>query len=190
MDEFYRISETIKDDKPLSYKVLSIVTCLLSALYYISDNILWVFSVLIKSKILNKGREVDIKHNKNLFSFYRVISYIMTLLFDLKLKSDQIRITKANITNQKNIGKTEPKTSLITIRRKVRFIQMELFLSLLRVAMLTQTLKLPGYEYFDPIVISLCGLISSAMALFKAIFEKDIVVNVQRDHSVAQKDYQ
>lgn len=55
-------------------------------------------------------------------------------------------------------------------RRKVRFIRMELFLSVLRLAMLTQSLKLPGHEYFDPIMISVCGLVSSSIALFKAVF--------------------
>lgn len=53
--------------------------------------------------------------------------------------------------------------------------------------MLTQSLKLPGHQYFDPIMISVCGLVSSAMALFKAVFEKDIVVNIQSDDSTARK---
>lgn len=64
---------------------------------------------------------------------------------------------------------------------------MELFLSLLRLLMLIQSLKLPGHQYFDPIMISVCGLVSSSIALFKAVTEKDIVVNIQSDDSPNRK---
>ena len=114
----YRINLTIKNNKPISYKALSIITCIFSALYYVTDNVLWVLSVLIKSKVLAKGREKDVKHKKNLFSFYRVIFYIVTLIYDLKLKSDEIKIIKENILDEKNIGRPELMQAKLSPRSK------------------------------------------------------------------------
>lgn len=88
----------------MSYKALSIVTCIFSALYYITDNLLWLQSVLIKSKVMDKSKTIKVKDKKNWFSFYRVIFYILTLVYDLKLKEDEINKIIENVLDKKNIG--------------------------------------------------------------------------------------
>lgn len=105
VDEVYRINLTLKQNKPISYKALSIVTCIFSALYYVTDNLLWIQSVLIKSKVMDKSQTVGVKDKKNWFSFYRVIFYILTLVYDLKLKRDEIEKIVSSVLDQKNIGK-------------------------------------------------------------------------------------
>ena len=73
-------------------------------MYYVTDNFLWILTVLIKSKVLDKGRTRSVKHKKNWFSFYRVIFYIITLIYDLKLKRDNIKDIKNNVLDEKNYG--------------------------------------------------------------------------------------
>jgi len=73
--------------------------------------------------------------------------------------------------------------SLIKLRRKRRFEILELILSILRFFMLTKSLKMTGYQYLDPVFVACnvsvylaCGLVSSGIALFKAIYEKKIFI--------------
>lgn len=59
---------------------------------------------------------------------------------------------------------------LVKGRRKLRFLVLETVLSIMRFLMLVKSLKLPGYDYFDPVFVSICGLISASLGLFKALF--------------------
>jgi hypothetical protein len=45
--------------------------------------------------------------------------------------------------------------------------------------MLIKSLQLPGHKHFDPVFVSMCGVISAGLGLFKAIFEKKIVVKLK-----------
>jgi hypothetical protein len=48
--------------------------------------------------------------------------------------------------------------------------------------MLIKSLKLPGYNYFDPVFVAICGMISASLALFKVMFEKKIVIKMKEKH--------
>ena len=69
--------------------------------------------------------------------------------------------------------------SLLKLRRKRRFEILDLILSLLRFCMLTKSLKMAGYQYLNPIFVASCGLVSAMIALFKAVYEKKIFIQLE-----------
>lgn len=42
--------------------------------------------------------------------------------------------------------------------------------------MLVKALKLRGWNMIDPLFVSVCGMIAASLNLFKALYEKKIVV--------------
>jgi hypothetical protein len=75
--------------------------------------------------------------------------------------------------------------SLIKLRRKRRFEVfkqimkiIDLIVSILRFFMLTKSLKTTGYKYLHPIFVATCGLVSAAISLFKAVYEKKIFIQL------------
>jgi hypothetical protein len=46
--------------------------------------------------------------------------------------------------------------------------------------MLTKSLKLSGHEWLDPIYIALLGVTSSILNFLKALFEKKIIVSLDK----------
>ena len=76
---------------------------------------------------------------------------------------------------------------MIKGRRKLRFLVLETVLSVMRFLMLVKSLKLPGYNYFDPIFVSICGLISAGLGLFKVLYEKKIVIKMKNKHDEEDK---
>jgi hypothetical protein len=42
--------------------------------------------------------------------------------------------------------------------------------------MLIKSLKLKGWNLIDPLFVSVCGLLAAAINLFKALYEKKIIV--------------
>jgi len=60
-------------------------------------------------------------------------------------------------------------------------------LSVMRFLMLVKSLKLPGYNYFDPVFVSVCGLISAGLGLFKVLYEKKIIIKMKNKHEDDEK---
>lgn len=54
-------------------------------------------------------------------------------------------------------------------------------ISVLRYIMLTSSLKLRLHEKLDPIFVSSCGLFSSCLNLIKTIYEKKLIVNIEKN---------
>ena len=46
--------------------------------------------------------------------------------------------------------------------------------------MLTDSLKLKYHDKLDPIFVGLCGLSSAILGFLKAMFEKKIVINIEK----------
>lgn len=46
--------------------------------------------------------------------------------------------------------------------------------------MLTSSLRLRYHEKLDPIFVGVCGLCSAVLGFLKAMFEKKIVINIER----------
>jgi hypothetical protein len=57
---------------------------------------------------------------------------------------------------------------------------LEMILSLFRFLMLVSSLKLAGHDKLDPIFVGFCGLGSSILGFLKALFEKKIMINIDK----------
>jgi hypothetical protein len=57
-------------------------------------------------------------------------------------------------------------------RRQTRFQQMEILIYSLRFIMLVSALKLVGHKYLDPIFVTLCGLVTAILQVFKSLKSK------------------
>lgn len=49
--------------------------------------------------------------------------------------------------------------------------------------MLTSSLKLQWYEKLDPIFVATCGVFSSTLNFIKTIYEKQIVIKIEKDET-------
>jgi hypothetical protein len=59
-------------------------------MYYISDNSLWLISIIVKSGGLDKKLSKYWKEKKNLFSLYRVIAYTIILIYSVILQKNDL----------------------------------------------------------------------------------------------------
>jgi hypothetical protein len=85
-DEIKGLTKIIKTDKPLGFKILSVLTYCCSITYYISDNTMWLFDVFVRSKIMDKSHKKTWKYRKNFSSFMRVIAYTLILIYSIYLQ--------------------------------------------------------------------------------------------------------
>ncbi|CAD8109500.1 unnamed protein product [Paramecium sonneborni] len=179
LDEIKGIQRLLKQNKPLLFKILAISGHYSSFMYYVSDNFLWIIAILAQSKVLQKEIEARWKQRKNSFSQMRIIINILRLIILIifrENKENRILLEMSKIMTQETSKKLQ--NSLIKLRRKRRFEILELILSVLRFFMLTKSLRMAGYQYLDPVFVASCGLVSSGIALFKAIYEKRIFIQL------------
>lgn len=85
-DEIKGLAKILKTDRPIAFKILSVITYLCSIMYYISDNTLWVVSIIVKSGGLDKIISKNWKYRKNFFSLCRVIAYTIILVYSIILQ--------------------------------------------------------------------------------------------------------
>jgi len=85
-DEIKGLTKILHADKPIGFKILSVFTYTCSITYYISDNVLWFLSILVKSKVLNKNHIKQWKDRKNFSSLYRIIAYTLILFYSIYLQ--------------------------------------------------------------------------------------------------------
>ncbi|KAL4473884.1 hypothetical protein ABPG74_022748 [Tetrahymena malaccensis] len=185
LDDFKAVQRVIQTKKPFLFKFLGVLCNYFSFMYYISDNILFIMTLLIQSKILPKEREHKWKDKKNSFSLLRIVFSIIRHLWSLYMRY------KKEVDIYKQISEAEEKqmtkedkiyelcNKLIKKRRKRRFEWFEVTIDVCRFFMLYKGLKLPAYKIVDPAFIGLCGVMSSTMSLMKMIIDKKIFVSVQ-----------
>lgn len=98
LDEIKGMSRILRSRKPIPFKIISILTYTFSFLYYLSDNALWLISVLIQSKAADKSLEGLVKDQKNRFSLWRVVSYLTILAYSMFLRIRKNRYRGALIS--------------------------------------------------------------------------------------------
>jgi hypothetical protein len=97
LDEVKGMSRIFRSHKPLSFRVISILTYSFSFMYYLSDNILWLISVLNISKAVDPKLEGQVKDRKNLFSLLRIVFYLTVLVYSMLLRTAKHRKLEAEI---------------------------------------------------------------------------------------------
>jgi hypothetical protein len=147
-DEIKGLTKILKTDKPAAFKLLSVFTYCCSITYYISDNVLWLMNILVKSAVIPKSQSRSWKQKKNFSSFYRVVAYTLILIYSIYLQKGENEKNETFLVRQgeaaeANIEAEEKAyNKLLDGRRKIRFFILELFLSFFRFLMLTKSLKL------------------------------------------------
>lgn len=97
LDEVKGMSRILRTSKPFAFKVISIFTYSFSFLYYLSDNVLWLISVLTLSKAVDPKLEARVKDLKNLFSLWRIIFYLVILVYSMVLRTAKHRRIEAEL---------------------------------------------------------------------------------------------
>jgi hypothetical protein len=99
-DEIKGLTKILKTDKPLGFKLLSVFTYCCSITYYISDNMLWLINILVKSNVLPKSQSRSWKQRKNFSSFYRVVAYTLILIYSIYLQTAENSNNEAFLVRQ------------------------------------------------------------------------------------------
>lgn len=186
-DEIKGLTKILKTDKPLAFKLLSVFTYCCSITYYISDNVLWLLTILVKSNVLPKSHSRSWKQKKNFSSFYRVVAYTLILVYSIYLqnaengRNEEFLVRQGEAAEANVDAEEKAYARLLEGRRKVRFLILELFLSFFRFLMLTKSLRLRGHQNLDPVFIGVCGLCSATLGFLKALLEKKIVINIENE---------
>ena len=84
-DEIKGLAKIIKTNRPLAFKLLSVFTYLCSCSYYLCDNSLWFVGILNKSGVVEKSLKKSLKRQKNSFSLFRVVAYLIILIYSVFL---------------------------------------------------------------------------------------------------------
>jgi len=174
-----------KTKKPILLKVLITLSHVSSFFYYILDNILWAIAMGILSDFFEEHEYKIWKKRKHSFSFARNILQLVINLLKVNRSNQKEKNYLTEIEGMKNkIIQADDESYdsirlLIRRRRKGRFEILEVFHSILRVVMLVKSLDLPGSDFLHPVFVSFCGLVSSHISLFKALQEKQKVIQIE-----------
>jgi hypothetical protein len=85
------MAKILRTKKPLPFKILSILTYAFSFMYYVTDNMLWLISVLLTSKAIDPSFEAKVKDRKNTFSLLRIVFYLIILIYSMVLRTGKNR---------------------------------------------------------------------------------------------------
>lgn len=91
LDEVKGMAKILRTNKPLPFKILSILTYTFSFMYYVTDNMLWLISVLLTSKAIDRKYEGMVKDRKNTFSLLRIVFYLIILIYSMVLRTGKNR---------------------------------------------------------------------------------------------------
>ena len=126
-DEIKGLTKILKTDKPMGFKLLSVFTYLCSITYYISDNILWLFDVFVRSKIMDKIHRRNWKYRKNFSSLMRIIAYTLILIYSIYLqekdnyKSNEFLHRQGQAAEPNIQAEEKAYNQILDGRRKIRF---------------------------------------------------------------------
>lgn len=70
-------------------------------------------------------------------------------------------------------------------RMEVRIEEIDGAIMLFRIVMLVRKLKLPGHSFVTKILYSACGLISTALCVYKMILDQPVLVEIQEKEVVS-----
>ncbi|CAG9319049.1 unnamed protein product [Blepharisma stoltei] len=148
-------------------------------IYYILDNFVWISNIgVISDFVLSTNWKWESTKDSVSFIRYWLLLMInlttenkrrkkeLALIEELKRKDERV-VSNDNWTHKEL-------QSLIKIREKRRFQTLVTVKNVLRLIMLVKSLEMPGSEYISNIFYSFCGVISSAIAIFKYMTMKKI----------------
>ena len=176
MRSFEELDNFIKKlRKPLDLVlVLKQMRHLTAAVYYLLDNLVWIAQIGVISKFIS-FINVKLESTKNAASLFRyILLVIITLLSFIKRQKKQKDLTKSLKRMPNSVvtpGSISYKNtlSLLKARTKLRYQVLDVTKNFLRILMLIESLEIPGSSRLSPIFISLCGLVSSTLAIFKLL---------------------
>lgn len=99
-DEIKGLTKILRTDKPMGFKLLSVFTYCCSITYYISDNMLWLINILVKSGVATKQYSKSWKQRKNFSSLYRVVAYTLILVYSIYLQTVENSRNEEYLTRQ------------------------------------------------------------------------------------------
>jgi len=190
LDELKTIQNFLKTtNKPLILKVLITLRHVSSFFYYILDNTLWGVKTGVLSEYVDHDTYKVWKYKKNWFSLFRNILQLTINLLKWDMSNTKHRMYTSELQSMRNkIVQTDDESYdvirlLIRRRRKRRYQMLEVIHSVLRLVMLSKSLKLPGYSHLEPVFVAFCGLTSSVMSLFKAFTEKQKLLKIEENNN-------
>ncbi|KRW98551.1 WD40-repeat-containing domain [Pseudocohnilembus persalinus] len=185
VDDAKAMAQALKTKKPWFFKLVQWVEAFFSFNYYLTDNILWIVSLLIQSKYYNHSAAKKWKNWKNRFSMWRINVGIFKLIWHLAIRQKKIIEMEQEIKNledkkvQKNDQAYELMKKYLKNKRKNRFDILNLIINVSRFFLLYKSLHYPLYKQLDPIFVSFNGLNQAALSLIKTIYEKRIFVQIE-----------
>lgn len=136
------------------------------------------------------------KNLKNGFSLGKTVLELVISLYNIILKEREEIKLRVKL-RQYNDTLIEPDQeayvltrNLIILRRECRFYMIEFWIYLLRLIMLTSSLRLVGHSVMHPIFVSMCGLFMSICVVFKSMKGKKDFYKLTVEDVEAQKKSQ
>lgn len=175
LEEMSRLEKKLKNcSKPGD--LLKLIRHCIGVVYYFLDNVIWTINIGLLWEVGNNNYRVE-----KVKDFLSLIRYVMRMVifcitFHSKLmKEKYLRIDlmtlpkKEILLGEQGLDLTH---SLIKARSKRRFQTLEMFINVLRIIMLSKSLRLPGSDRLSRVFYCMCGVISVALSLFKLLTHK------------------
>ena len=170
------------------------VSALCSFIYYFSDNIVWFSKIGFLDKFVPfssqmTGYQIKWGWLKDNFSLAKTILELIIFTYSLYLKSkeDERLVEKLRSTCEPDMTITRKHLcfvyvrKLVILRRETRFIRVEIFIYMMRMILLTGSLKLVGHSYLHPVSMAIAGLLQAFTGVFKSMRSKKNFCKLEAD---------
>lgn len=175
LEEMSRVEKKLKTcSKPADLLIL--IRHCIGVVYYFLDNVIWGINIGLLWEVGNNNSRLE--NTKDTLSLIRYLMrmVIFCITFHSKLMKEKfLRIDLLTLPKKEvllNGQALELTHSLIKARSKRRFQTLEMFINVLRIIMLSKSLRFPGTERLSGVFYSMCGVISVALSLFKLLTHK------------------
>lgn len=175
LEEMSRVEKRLKDfSKPGD--LLKLIRHCIGVVYYFLDNVIWTINIGLLWEVGNNNSRVEnVKDSLSLIRYLmRMVIFCITfhskLMKEKYLRIDILTLPKKEILlDEQGLELTH---SLIKARSKRRFQTLEMFINVLRIIMLSKSLRFPGTDRLSRVFYCMCGVISVALSLFKLLTHK------------------
>ncbi|CAG9331290.1 unnamed protein product [Blepharisma stoltei] len=174
--------------------ILKLVRHIAGAIYYILDNLVWVAQIGVISKVITNANW-KWESTKDAASFVRYILLLIINLFSVRKRRaketeliEELESDPGRIINYDNHG-YKKMLSLVKIRTKRRYQALDIMKNFLRIFMLMKSLKLPFTQNVSGVFYSICGITSSALAIFKLLTLKT-QIRIEGKQTIKRTDFQ
>eukprot|EP00357_Protocruzia_adherens_P022562 CAMPEP_0115014782 /NCGR_PEP_ID=MMETSP0216-20121206/26310_1 /TAXON_ID=223996 /ORGANISM="Protocruzia adherens, Strain Boccale" /LENGTH=380 /DNA_ID=CAMNT_0002384641 /DNA_START=149 /DNA_END=1291 /DNA_ORIENTATION=+ len=166
----------------------SIHTC--SFIYYFFDHLVWLASMGI---IMQRVVLLNWKKWKDIFSLAKAFLQLFNSFYITTSKQIEEMVLEESLENEdsklvKGSHAFSMLTKLIKIRRKRRFNVLRIFQNVCRIFLLSYSLSILKKGWVSPITVSVAGLLSCLISLFKLMTKRQEYVKVEKkDMSLADE---